>query len=54
MVVATSIVKISDKEKSVCISYGIILDSAGSWSFDNNFARNIIIFGVANIRKSPT
>ena len=28
--------------------YGITFDSAGSWSFDNNIARNVIIFGVDN------
>ena len=28
--------------------YGITYDSAGSWSFDNDIARNVIIFGVDN------
>ena len=28
--------------------YGIIFDSAGSWSFNNDTARNVIIFGVNN------
>ena len=28
------------------------MDSAGSWSFDNDFARNIIIFGVDNSSSS--
>ena len=45
---ATSIVKSSDKEKHLYSGYGIILDSAGSWSFDNNAARNVITFGVDN------
>ena len=45
---ATSIVKNSDKEKFVCNGYRITFDSAGWWSFDNNTARNVIIFGVDN------
>ena len=32
--------------------YGIIFDCAGSWSFDNDFARNVIIFGVDNSSSS--
>ena len=28
--------------------YGISFDSADSWSFDNEIARNVIIFGVDN------
>ena len=45
---ATNIVKNSDKEKCVCSGYGITFDSAGSWSFGNDFARNVIIFDVDN------
>ena len=45
---ATNIVKNSDKEKYVYSGYGITFDSASSWSFDNNFARNVISFGVDN------
>ena len=44
---ATNTVKNSDKEKHVYSGYGITFDSGGSWSFDNDFARNII-FGVDN------
>ena len=40
----TSIVKILIKKK-VC---GTTFDSASSWSFGNDFARNVIIFGVDN------
>ena len=43
---ATNIVKNSDKEKYVYSRCGIIFDSAGSWSFDNDFARNAINFGL--------
>ena len=31
---------------------GITVDSAGSWSFDNDTARNVIIFGVDNSSSS--
>ena len=30
----------------MCCGYGITFDSAGSWGFDNNTARNVIIFGA--------
>ena len=43
---ATSIVKNSDKEKYVYSGYGITFDIAGSWSFDNETDRNVIIFGA--------
>ena len=44
----TSIVRNSNKEKYVCSAYGIRFDIAGSWSFDIDSARNIMIFGVYN------
>ena len=44
----TSIVKNSDKEKYVCSAYAIRFDSTGSWSFDKDFARNVIIFDADN------
>ena len=47
-----NILKNSDKEKYVYSGYGITFDSALSWSFDNEFARNIIIFGVDNSSSS--
>ena len=40
---ATNIVKYSDKEKYVHSGYRITFDGANSWSFDNGFARNVII-----------
>ena len=49
---ATNIVKNSDKEKYVYSEYRNTFDSAGSWSFDNDFARNVIIFGVDNSSSS--
>ena len=45
---ATSIVKSSYKEKWVYSDYRIAFDSADSWNFGNNFARNVVIFGVDN------
>ena len=45
---ATNKVKNSDKEKYVYSGYGITFDSASSWKFDNDFARNVKIFGVDN------
>ena len=43
-----AIVTNSDKKNYVYSGYGITFDSAGSWSFDNHTARNVIIFGVDN------
>ena len=45
---ATSIVKSSDKEKHLYREYEYTFDSAGSSSFDNDIARNTIIFDVDN------
>ena len=28
--------------------YGTTFGSAGSWNFDNDFSRNVVIIGVAN------
>ena len=44
----TSAVKNSDREEYVYSVYGTTFDSAGSWSFDNVIAGNVIIFGVDN------
>ena len=41
---ATSIVK--------NIGHGIAFDGKGTWSFGNNYARNVIMFGVDNIPSS--
>ena len=32
--------------------YGLTFGNAGSWSFDNDTARNVIIFGVDNSSSS--
>ena len=44
----TNIRKNSDKSEWVYTGYGIAFDVGGSWSFDNDFARNVVIFGVDN------
>ena len=49
---ATSIVKNSDKERYVYSGYRITFDRAGSWSFDNDTAKNVIIIGVYNSSSS--
>ena len=49
---ATSIAKNSEKEKYVYSDYGIIFDSVCAWRFDNDTARNIVIFGVDNSSSS--
>ena len=49
---ATNVVKSRDKEKYVYGGYGITFHSGGSWTFDNDFARNFIIFGVDNSSSS--
>ena len=40
------------KKKYTYSEHGIISDSVGSWSFDNYFDRNVIIFGVNNSSSS--
>ena len=45
---ATSVVKSSIKEKCIYSGHKTISDGAVSWSFDNDTARNVIIFGVDN------
>ena len=51
---ATNIVKNNDKEKYVYSGYRIGFDGKGSWSFGNDFARNVVIFGVDNSSSSHT
>ena len=51
---ATNIVKNNDKETYVYSGNRITFASAGSWSFDNDFPRNVIIFGVDNSSSSHT
>ena len=45
---ATTIVKNSEEEKYVYRYYGIAFDGKGEQSFDNNTARNAVVFGVDN------
>ena len=54
MLGATNIVKNSFKGKYVYSGYGIAFDGKGSWSFGNDLARNLVIFGVDNSSSSHT
>ena len=45
---ATNVVKNNDKCICMYSGYGIAFVGAVSWSFDNDFARNVVIFGVDN------
>ena len=49
---ATSIIKNSDKEKYVHGGFGMIFDRPGSWSFNYDTAKNVIICGVDNSSSS--
>ena len=51
---AIDIVKNSDKDKYVYRVYEIKFYSAGSWSFDNDTARNVIILSVDNSSSIPS
>ena len=51
---ATNIVKDSYKNKYVYAGYGIAFAVAGSWSFGNEFVRNVVIYGVDNSLSSHT
>ena len=51
---ATSIIKNSDKEKYVCSGYGIAFDRKGSWSFGNDYAKNVVIFVADSSSSSHT
>ena len=44
---ATSVVKLV-MTSDIYSGYGITFGSAGSWSFEDTFARNVIIFGADN------
>ena len=46
MLGATGIIKNSDKETYLYSGYGTALNGKGEWSFGNDYARNVVIFGV--------
>ena len=46
--------KNSDEEKFVYSGYGILFDGKGSWSFGNDYAKNVVNFGVDNSSSSYT
>ena len=39
----------SDKNEYIYSGYGIVFDGGGLWSFGNDFARNVVIFGVVGV-----
>ena len=51
---ATNIARNGDKGKWVNSGSGITFDGADSWNFSNDFARNVMIFGVDNGSSSHT
>ena len=51
---ATTIVKNNDSKKYMYCGYWIAFDLNESWSFADDFARNVIIFGVDNNSSSHT
>ena len=51
---ACNIGKNNDKEKYVYSGHGISFNGNGEWSFGNDFARNVIIFGVDHSSSSHT
>ena len=51
---ATNLVKVSNKSKHFYTGHGIAFDGAGSWSFGNYYARNVVIFCVNNSLSSHT
>ena len=48
------LVRNATKSQFIYNGWGIALDGEGSWSFDNDLARNVIIFGVDNNLSSHT
>ena len=48
------LIKNSDKENHVDRGYGIAVDGKGEWSFGNDYAKNVVIFGVDNSSSSHT
>ena len=46
--------KNSDKEKQLYSGYGIAYHGAGLQNFDNDFAKNVLIFGIDNSSSADT
>ena len=49
---STNIAKDKDKEKYVYSCYGIAFNGENLWSFNDDFARNVVKFGVDNSSSS--
>ena len=54
MFVTVKLVRKTSKHKFIYNGWEIAFDGEGSWSFDNDFARNIVIFGSDNSSSSHT
>ena len=48
------LVRIAIKSKLTYNDQGTAFDGEGSWSFDNGYARNVVIFDVDNSSSSHT
>ena len=51
---ATNVVKNSDKSQYLYSGLGIAFDGTVLWNFQNDSARNVVIFGVDNCSSSHT
>ena len=49
---AANVVRNREKSKYVYSGYGVAFYGVGSWSFGNDFARNVVIFGFENSSSS--
>ena len=45
---ATNIIKNTDKDNWIYSGYWIAFNGKGLWNFDNDFVRNVVIFGLDN------
>ena len=54
MFVTIKLVRNAIKSKFTYNGRGIAFDGEGSWSFGNDFARNVLIFGIDNNSSSHT
>ena len=54
LVIATTTLKDNDKENYVYNGCGVASDGKGLWSFNDDFGRKVIIFGVDDSSSSHT
>ena len=51
---ANNLVRNSNKIKHVCNGYAIAFDGDTPWNLGNDFARNVVFFGIDNSSSSHT